>query len=171
MAPFINTADQAIAGASACRYPPRGTRGWGPHRAADYGLSAQEYTRTINDSVLYIPIIESVEAVANISDILSVDGVDACIVGPVDLSISLGRPFEFDHSAYQDALVRVADAARACGKTAGIGVQGSPLDPGAGEQEVAGGFRLLLTGGDEWFLSTCCARAVANLKALREPHP
>ena len=168
VAPFINTAEQAAVGASACRYPPRGTRGWGPHRASGYGLTAQEYTRSIDDNVLYVPIIESVEAVDSIADILMVDGVDACIIGPVDLSISLGRPFDFDNNFYRDAVSRVADAARACGKPAGIGVQGSPLDPGAGEREVADGFRLLLTGGDEWFLATACAGAVANLACLRE---
>src|SRR3989304_799190 len=75
VAPFVNRVDEAATGAQACRYPPVGTRGWGPSRAGGYGLHAQRYTEEINDCVLYIPIIESAEAVANIDSILAVDGV------------------------------------------------------------------------------------------------
>ena len=60
----------------ACRYPPRGTRGWGPHRAAGYGLFEQEYTAGTDDMVMYVPIIESFEAVEQIEDIMAVEGVD-----------------------------------------------------------------------------------------------
>ena len=90
LAPFVNTADQAAEGARACRYPPVGIRGFGPHRAAQYGLRTDEYFAEINDLVIFIALIETAEAVANIDEILAVEGVDTFVIGPVDLSISLG---------------------------------------------------------------------------------
>lgn len=166
--PFINTPEEAAAGAKACRYPPRGTRGWGPHRAAGYGLAAAEYTAAVDDQVLYAPIIESAAAIAHIEAILAVDGVDAAIVGLVDLAISLGVPFDFGSAAYGDALAAVLEASRATGTPVGIGVQGSAFEAGFGRREVEAGFRLLLLGGDEWFLAHSCRTVLANVAGLRQ---
>ena len=92
LAPFVNTAAQAAEGARACRYPPTGIRGFGPHRAAQYGLRTDEYFAEINDLVVFIALIETAEAVANIDEILAVDGVDTFVIGPVDLSFRWGCP-------------------------------------------------------------------------------
>jgi 2-keto-3-deoxy-L-rhamnonate aldolase RhmA len=161
--PFINTAEEAERGAKACRYPPIGTRGWGPHRAANYGLNAEAYTAEINDAVMYIPIIESAEAVANIDAILAVNGVDSFIVGPVDLSISLGVPFDYESTAFQNAIQTVLAAAHRAGKPAGAGVHGSAFDPASAVRQIDAGFRLLLVGGDEPFLTTACRLVLDNV--------
>ena len=77
VAAFVNSAEDAERGARACRYPPHGNRGYGPHRAARYGLiAADEYTREINDRVTFMGIIETADAVDNIDSILAVDGFD-----------------------------------------------------------------------------------------------
>ena len=55
-----------------------------------YGLRTDEYFAEINDLVIFIALIETAEAVANIDEILAVEGVDTFVIGPVDLSISLG---------------------------------------------------------------------------------
>ncbi len=86
-----------------CRYPPQGIRGHGPRRAGLYFNDADEYFRSANDAIIISPIIESREAIDNIDDIMSVDGIDAPVVGPNDLSISLGIFQEFDHPRYQAA--------------------------------------------------------------------
>ncbi len=62
-APFISTPEEAKLGADACRYPPRGTRGWGPHRAGGYGLHEEAYTTAIDDAVMYLPIVETAESI------------------------------------------------------------------------------------------------------------
>ena len=90
--PFVNTAELATIGARACRYPPAGVRGVGASRAARFGFEP-DYFNQSNDNVLYLPIIESAEAVANIDEIVAVEGVDSFLVGPADLSVSLGIPF------------------------------------------------------------------------------
>ena len=165
LAPFI-TAEEAETGARACRYPPGGTRGWGPSRAAAYGLRAAEYSKAIDDQVMYIPIIESAQAIENIEAIMSVEGVDTCVVGPVDLSISLGAPFDYQTSAFQAALAAVVDACDGAGKAAGIGVYEPAFDPASCQRQIDAGFRLLLVGGDEYFLTEACRQVLAPLRNL-----
>jgi len=166
--PFVNTPEEAKLGADACRYPPRGTRGWGPHRAAGYGLFEEEYTAGIDDVVVYLPIIESAEAVERIDEIMAVEGVDGCIVGPVDLCISLGVPFQFDHPTYLDALHRVRAAGQQSGKPVGHPLLGSLDDEENVRSQVEEGVRLLLVGGDEPVLKDGFRRAVEELGFLRK---
>ena len=117
--PFINTPEEAEKGAKACRFPPRGIRGFGPHRAYGYGTgSMRECFETFDDEVVFFPIIESAEAIDNIDAIYAVEGVDACIIGPVDLAISLGVPFDFDSAVFKEAVRKVAAAAQRAGKPA-----------------------------------------------------
>ena len=165
--PFVNTPEEARLGADACRYPPRGTRGWGPHRAAGYGLFEEEYTEKIDDTVIYVPIIESSESVDNIDGIMDVEGVDGCIVGPVDLCISLGIPFRFDHPGYLDALRRVREAGQRAGKPVGHPLLGSMNDEDNVRRQVDEGVRLLLIGGDEVVLKDGFRQAVGELAFLR----
>ena len=61
--------------------------------AAGYGLDPEGYTSQADNDILFLPIIETAAAVDNIDSILAVDGVDSCIVGPVDLCYSMGIPF------------------------------------------------------------------------------
>ena len=166
--PFVNTPEEAKLGAEACRYPPRGTRGWGPHRAAGYGLFEEDYTARIDDVVVYLPIIESAEAVDNIDAIMDVEGVDGCIVGPVDLCISLGVPFRFDHPKYLDALRRVREAGQRTGKPVGHPLLGSTDDEENVRRQVAEGVRLLLIGGDETVMQDGLRGTIEELAYLRD---
>ena len=86
--PMINTAQEAEAMVQACKYPPRGFRSWGPVRASLYAGS--DYGDHANDDIIVMPMIETAEALKNLDDILSVDGVDAIYVGPSDLTLALG---------------------------------------------------------------------------------
>jgi len=167
VAPFVNTPAEAKTGADACRYPPLGTRGWGPDRAAGYGLRAQEYIEASDREVMFVPIIESAQAIANIEGILGTEGVDGCIVGPADLSISLGCAFDHQSAVFQRALDAVLAAARQTGKPAGIGVYGPVFEGKLAAELAARGFRLLLAGGDEWILGAGCRLVLDQLSTLR----
>lgn len=162
LAPFVNTAAEAAEGARACRYPPAGIRGFGPHRAAQYGLRTDEYFAAANDLVVFIALIETAEAVANIDEILAVEGVDTFVIGPVDLSISLGVPFDYEGSVFHDAQAQLAAAARRAGKPAGIGVYRPASDPI--QRALDDGFSLILAGGDEPFLAAGCQQ-MAHVRA------
>ncbi len=90
--PMVNTRQQAETVVSWSKYPPVGTRSSGG-AFAPYGFGItdrQEYTREANDEILVIVQIESVEALHNLDEILSVPGIDVAFIGPNDLRISLG---------------------------------------------------------------------------------
>lgn len=90
--PMINTAEQARTAVAACRYPSAGVRGFGPRRCYDYGeMGAAEQVEYANKHVMPIVQIEHYEAVANLDEILSVEGVEYAVIGPMDLSLSLGK--------------------------------------------------------------------------------
>jgi len=119
--PNVQSAAEATALVSACRYPPRGLRGSaiGQIRASNYGLDGPAYRKTADDALLVICQIETATAVAAIPEIAAVDGVDALFVGPFDLSGSIGRLGEFDHPDVIALLARAEAALKACGKPFG----------------------------------------------------
>lgn len=116
--PWVNTKEEAEYAVSACKYPPKGLRGYGPRRA---GLFDPDYFQTANDEILVIVQIETRKAVSNVDDILSVEGIDACFVGPLDLALSFGLSSpKWDDPEYMGAFDRVLEAAKKFGKPAGM---------------------------------------------------
>lgn len=118
--PMVNTREQCEFFVRSCRYAPHGHRSMGPVRATmyagpDYGLKA-------NDEMVAMAMIETVEAVENIDEILSVPGLDAIFVGPSDLSVSFGQKPGFDprYPEVFEAIVKVAEAAKRHNVVAGI---------------------------------------------------
>ncbi|WP_259780787.1 HpcH/HpaI aldolase family protein [Aestuariispira ectoiniformans] len=87
--PLINTADQAARFVDAMRYPPQGSRSWGPFRAAIY--AGENYTQEANDTLMAIAQIETKEAMDNLDAILATPGLDGVLVGPNDLGFSYGN--------------------------------------------------------------------------------
>ncbi len=143
--PMVSTKEEAEYAVRACKYPPQGLRGCAPRRA---GLFDPDYIKTANDEILVIVQIETKTAVGNIDDILSVKGVDACCVGPLDLSLSFGfyGP-QWDNPQYIDAFDKVVAATRKWGKTAGVVIPQERV-----RWAIEKGFTLLSIGGDTGFL-------------------
>ena len=160
MVPLVSTPQEAELGAKACRYPPRGTRGYGPARASRYGFDP-DYFAKANDQVVYIVIIETAEAVAQIDRILAVDGIDAYLVGPFDLSISLGIPQQFDHPRFTEAVETVFAAASSAGVHAGIDVNAFQCTPEVFKTPIAQGYKMLLVDGDEWMIKAACEKVMS----------
>ena len=123
--PWVNTKEEAEYAVRACKYPPEGLRGYGPRRAA---LFDPDYPKTANDEILVVVQIETRKAISNLDDILSVKGIDACYIGPSDLSQSFGcYPPQFGNSKYElanpqyiDAFDKVVAAAKKWRKPAGM---------------------------------------------------
>jgi len=164
--PLIRTAEEARIGAQACLYPPQGTRSYGPARGADYGFDTEHYPR-FNEEVLFLPIIETAEAVDNIEEILAVDGVDSFIVGPFDLSIALGVPTQLEHPRMSEAVEKIAEAARKAGKPAGMGVYGDSSNPETFQRFIDMGYSLLLGAMDESMMQDACAKHMGVLAKVR----
>ena len=89
--PYVNTRQEAEYAVRACKYPPQGVRGVATsQRATCYGMEKMAYLTRANRDVVVMLAIETPEAVANIDDIASVEGVDGIFLGPSDLSTSMG---------------------------------------------------------------------------------
>ncbi len=160
LCPFINNGEEAKCFVQACRYPPAGSRGYGPRRAGMYGFDADEYFHAANAAMICIPIIESRDAVENIEEIVATDGIDGVCIGPMDLSISLGCFKEFQSADYLGAVERVRQACERYKKAMGTASHSMEHARLCVEQ----GVQILLVGGDDAFLASESARW---LKALR----
>jgi len=148
MVPWIRNAADAENAVAAMRYPPQGIRGVaGSPRAAGYGTNADAYLRAANDLVLTVIQIERAEAVDDIEAIAAIDGVDVVFVGPMDLSVSLGHPKQWDHPKQREAYQKVADAAKNAGIAAGILLAGpDQIDDMAEIVEM--GYTFIAAGSD-----------------------
>jgi 4-hydroxy-2-oxoheptanedioate aldolase len=118
--PMINNAEEAHRFVSACRYPPLGSRSFGPIRASLYAGSA--YAERAGEVVLTIAMIETKEGLENLESIVQVEGLDAVYIGPSDLSLALGaKPgFDQENPRVLDAIEHIIRTVRRMGKRVGI---------------------------------------------------
>ena len=121
MVPQVHSADDARAVARWMRTQPAGERGIALFtRGMDYGAPGHDGVASRHEELLSIIQIESGGALAHADEIAAVDGVDVLFVGPTDLSHALGIPGRLDAPAYEEAVDRVASAAKRAGKAAGV---------------------------------------------------
>jgi 4-hydroxy-2-oxoheptanedioate aldolase len=143
--PYVTSAEEAERAVAAMRYPPNGIRGAASlHRAADFGRSFGEYLSSANERLVTVVQIETEQTLDVVDEIAEVDGADVLFVGPLDLSVSMGIPLQFDSPRFQQALARISEAARNRGKAAGILLN----RPEQIEQTVAAGFTFVGLGSD-----------------------
>lgn len=153
--PMVNTQAEAEAVVRACRYAPEGARSSGPTRAI---LADSDHFAHANTDIATIPMIETVEAIKNIDEILSVPGVDAIYVGPADLSITLGlTPGNHDDNPlFTDALLAITAACKRHGVVAGIHAN-VPLC----EKRLEQGFQMVTVSADLLAMRTQMAADLA----------
>ena len=158
--PQVNNRAEAEAVAASVRYAPKGNRSWGPVRGAIYG--GADYFSGSADALLTLVMIESAEGLRNAREILAVDGIDGCFVGPADLNISLGSSPDLPElaRATQDGIVAICAAARAAGRIAGV--HAFSLDDA--KQRLAQGFRFVTVMAETRIIR---AGATQVLTALR----
>lgn len=120
MVPMVETAEQAKAVVSACRYPPQGQRSFGPWRDAGVERDIDAWWREANKRTFIIVQIESAKAVENVEAIAAVDGVDALFIGPNDLSGTIGKLRQYDDPQFLKLVAAALGAIRKSGKPAGV---------------------------------------------------
>lgn len=118
--PMVNSAEEAEAAVRQAKYPPRGVRGFGYSRANLHGIDFEDYIATANEEIAIIVQTEHHEAVANLDVILRVPGVDGSIIGPLDLSGSMGITGQMQHPQMVAALERHRTLCREHGVSAGM---------------------------------------------------
>jgi len=164
--PRITSAQQVRDIVSMARYPPDGKRGNAMFRPySDYKGVADERVmdamQTHNYETMLIFQIETAESLDELDEILSVDGVDAVLVGPNDLSIALGVAGDWDAYAMQSAFKRVVETCNAHNVVPGIHVSNTQQTI----QYAQMGFRLLSANSETGFLST---GANDHVKAVKD---
>ena len=157
--PQVHDANQAKKIITDCKYAPDGNRGIGIGRAHKYGIDFERYLKNANRETAVVLQAESSEAVDNITDIVALDGVDAILVGPYDLSASLGRPGEVDHPIVQSAIEKIIGACQNANISMGIfGVNADAVMPYKEK-----GFNLLTVGTDTAFLINTASETLSRM--------
>lgn len=163
--PMVNTADDARRATGACRYAPRGYRSWGPIRAA---LGRPDFSvETANREVVCAVMVETEQALQNLDEILSVEGVDAVYVGPSDLAVSLGMQPTGDPTEprHVEAIEQIADGCRRHGVVAGIHCGSVET----AQRWLARGFSMVNVNNDAIFVRVTGSAVMRALK--HEPAP
>ncbi len=163
--PMINSRAEAEALVSAMRYPPDGSRSFGPTRvnfAAGPG-----YAEEANNEMLAIAMIETAEAVANLEEIVTTPGLDAVYIGPADLTLgvmngALAPGFDREEPEMIEVIQRILNAARAAGIRACLHCG----TPGYAARAIGWGFDLTTISGDSRLLTAAAAASVKDARAL-----
>ena len=156
--PMVDSADDARAAAAACRFPPTGTRSWGP-MWGDVRPDGALPPAQQDEAVLCAVMVETRSAVDALAEIVAVPGVDAVYIGPNDLALGcgLGRATYRD-SPEVDALIQhVVDTCRAAGVVVGLHCS----DPEMATHWAGRGVRMLTTGTDTTLLRRAADAALA----------
>lgn len=163
--PMVNSEVEAEQAVAAVRYPPEGKRGVGLARAQGYGNSFEQYLSWVNNETVVIVQVEHIEAVNNLEAILAVKSVDGFIVGPYDLSGSLGIPGQFDHPLMKEAMQRIETVGAASGKAPGIHV----IEPKPDElkSRIEQGYRFVAYSLDIRMLDCACRDGLDSVRSLR----
>jgi 4-hydroxy-2-oxoheptanedioate aldolase len=121
LVPMVDSAEQAQALVAAMHYPPRGIRGMGAVVARASGFSTiEDYSQTASDGVCLLVQAETRAAIADLDNILKVDGIDGVFIGPADLAADMGYLGRIDEKEVQDVIEAAIRKIVTAGKAAGI---------------------------------------------------
>jgi len=161
--PMVSTPAETKALVAACRYPPFGTRSFGPSRGLLFG--GPDYVAQANETVMAIPMIETAEAVEQIEDILDVDGIDMIYLGPNDLAFAMDGSVAHPRPKSEAALLHVLAAATRRGIPVGIFCSGGE----EARMRIEQGFHLVTPGNDFAHLSRSMREGVRTTLGGAEP--
>lgn len=160
--PMINSKNDAVNAVNSVKYPPVGRRGVGLARAQGYGLEFNKYKDWLNKNSIMVVQIEHIEAINNLEEILETEGIDASIIGPYDLSASLGYPGEFDRKEVKNAIRRYLDLCNKLNKPAGFHV--IPPDAEKIKDKIKEGFKFIGFSLDTLFLGLSIRSNLSDIK-------
>lgn len=163
--PMVNTREDAQRLVAWTHYAPRGTRSFGPVRALLYG--GADYPEHANDTIVTFAMIETAQALDNLDDILSVEGLDAVYIGPSDLSLALGcRPvFDDVDPPVAQAIDHILERAKAHGLVAGI----HNGRPDVALARIAKGFQFVTVSSDARLMAAGAQQMLAAMRAPAAP--
>jgi 2-dehydro-3-deoxyglucarate aldolase len=162
--PMVNSVEDASQAVKAVRYPPVGNRGVGLSRAQRYGYGFPEYREWLEKDSVIIAQIEHIDAIEKLDEILAVPGIDGTMIGPYDLSGSLGALGEIESPVVQNALAKYETISKRIGKPMGMHI----VNPDQEKYKYYGdkGYSIIVAGVDMIFLGNSCRECVNELKAI-----
>ncbi len=167
IAPQVNKVEQARDVVRFARYSPTGSRGVGLARAHGYGMRFSEYLESANDQVAVIVQVEHIEAVESIEEIVKIEGIDGIMLGPYDLSASLGKMGQLDDPTVVEAISKVTRACQSAGMPIGVfGVLAESVLP-----YMQNGYNLILAGVDTMLLANAAKGLLKELQSQKENKP
>ncbi len=113
LAPMVRDVAECRALVSACRYPPLGSRGFGPRRASNYYRDIDAYVAAANEAIFVMPQIEDIATLDVLDAFLAVPGIDAVCIGPNDMSGTAGLMRQTQHPTIRGAIDRIIATAAA----------------------------------------------------------
>lgn len=155
--PMVKSRAEVESVVRSAKYGPLGERSVGISRAHGYGAAFGSYVAEANSRVSLIIQVEHVQAVREVVEILKVPGIDAVMIGPYDLSASMGLLGQIEHPEVRSAIHATRDACRAVGTPVGIFTMSPESVPG----HKADGFDFVVCGIDTVTLNNAAAEAVA----------
>lgn len=159
--PLVDSAADAEAAVRSARYPPRGTRSYGPTRAV---LRVGPKPADADAELLVLAMIETPGGLANVEEICAVDGLDGVYIGPSDLSLALGASYPGEPAylpALEEAAERVLAAAKQGGKIAGFHTPSGEVAKQRAEQ----GFTFITVAADLQHLEAAAREHLRNFRA------
>jgi 2-keto-3-deoxy-L-rhamnonate aldolase RhmA len=161
--PRIETAEMAKEAIRIMKYPPIGERGAGPRMSA---FRDPDYFETANDETLVVVMIETQKGLDNIDEIFSVEGINACFVGPSDFTLDMGIHRQYTHPRFIDALNKIVKAGEEHGVAPGMHCQTAP-GPTNINEAIERGFKFCAISSDIGFLRAAAIDAINNVKGWK----
>ena len=163
--PMVDCYADAVTAVESVKYPPVGKRGVGLARAQNYGLDNgfQEYRDSKSKEIKLIAQIEHYRAIDELDEIIGLDGIDGTLIGPYDLSGSMGKPGQYEDDDVLAALRKYEIVANANPHKL-MGFHVVDLRPEAFLDKVNKGYNFLAYGIDALFLGTICRDQLRDIK-------
>lgn len=162
---MVETPEQVQALIRDVKYPPVGRRTYGVNRAQAYGFDFDEYIQNWNKTSTFMLQVESVKGVENIEQLLAFDEVDGVMVGPLDISGSLGVPGQTTHPLVIEASRKVIEACKRHGKS--CGTQVADVNPSSVSALFELGYNYAILGSDLFVLWKWASQMQEMIKAMR----
>ena len=164
--PNIKTKEDAETAVASAKYPPKGNRGVGLARAQGYGEEFDNYLEWQKENINVIVQIENITAIENAEAIFSTEGINGYILGPYDLSASMGIPGEFDDKDFILATEELTNIAAKASMPSGIHIIEPDLDQL--KQRVKENYKIIAYSLDIRMLSSSSIEGVNFFNTLRK---
>jgi 2-keto-3-deoxy-L-rhamnonate aldolase RhmA len=166
IAPMVNAASELKNLVDLVKYPNVGKRSFGINRAQGYGNNFDDYVASWNENSVFVAQVETKEAVNEIHEITNNSNLDAIMIGPVDLSGSLGVPGQKFHPSVKEAELKVIDACYKAGIS--CGTQLSDFNPNSVKAALEMGYTFIIASSDLFVLEAWANGAEKVMQEFRK---